>query len=767
MKFTKIAFALISLLGSASAFAAPVGKVLTLAGNVAAERNGQRLPLTIGASLENGDILQVGPSSVAQIRFVDESIVSLRANTTFKIDDFRYTNTAEDRSVFGLIKGGMRTITGLIGKNNPQGYSVNGVTATIGIRGTHFTIVSCDVASPCTTLDNQTADEGMYGGVTDGRIAVINDAGDFEFAQQEYFHVASRSSAPRRLLAPPFFLSDGFETAARGLGSTLSALGALGQENELRKLSDLAAQGDYRHNYSVGISTSPQPTSLAAPPAPLPEASVPNYTTAENLSSALSEDLLPTQRSPIVSGDGQVPTATSGQTATFAASNPANSLQHSVESVQNANVVWDNQGFKSASQTFYYVDRNKARNAERGADGGVLEWGRWVGGPVLAGGWFNNITFDEKQGMHYVVGQATANMPTVGTNVAYELLGATAPTFADGIGAGLGIGNVKSASASVNFTAATLSAEWLIGFSGSNEYRLSMSSAGFSGATVNGTGSMAQTAGSTNVCAQTGCSARFEGFFAGDLAKYLALGYDVNTDASYFNGISVFHTQGSAPNTTTETGVRHVEAFASATGGTNVISESLDHTMSYVLSQKTARGGYQTVTPPGGESFYWSIQDQSTGDTGYHQAWGVTPVNLPTSGTATYSLYGHSTPTDNFGRTGSLSSASMTVNFANQTMTANTSTGINLTFGASGSLPVTMYQMSINNVPINNNVQTVPTTCTGCYTGSSTYGGVNLSFAGTNGQAVLGAIAVQGSIGSTAPQTHVGAASAIWAKPTP
>jgi hypothetical protein len=190
--------------------------------------------------------------------------------------------------------------------------------------------------------------------------------------------------------------------------------------------------------------------------------------------------------------------------------------------------------------------------------------------------------------------------------------------------------------------------------------------------------------------------------------------------------------------------------------------------MSYVLSQKTANGGYQTVTPPGGESFYWTIQDQSTGNTGYHQTWGVTPVNLPTSGTATYSLYGHSTPTDSFGRTGSLSSASMTVNFGSKTMTANTTTGINLMFPSSGSLPVTTYQMSINNVPINNFVQSVPTTCIGCTTTNADYGGVNLSFAGTNGQAVLGAIAAQGTVSvGGVPQTHVGAAAAIWAKPTP
>lgn len=1009
MKIKKIAVAVMSLLGTASVLAAPVGSVLAVAGDVVAQRAGQEVRLSLGAGLENGDVLQVGPASVLQVRFIDESIVSLRANSTFKIEDFRYTkNAADDRSIFGLVKGGMRTITGLIGKSNPKNYAITGVTATIGIRGTHFTVVSCDTAAPCKNPDDTEVPAGLYGGVTDGRIAVSNEAGEFEFGQQEYFRVASQTTAPLRLLAPPSFLSSGFESAMRGRGKSGEVASAAKEES----------QGS--RNSSPKTSSSPQLTALAPPVSALPEAMGTTYKPSE--SPAINSGASGSGRSPITAGDGLSPTAVSGLTLVQSISNPKDSAQHAIEYQAVNSVVWDAQGYKSAScGADCYVDRNMARSAERGADGGVLEWGRWVGGPTAAGGWGSDLTFSETQGWHYVNGTATpaSGMPTTGAAVSYKLLGATAPTFGDGVGNGLGIGSVKSASATVNFVAGTLAAEWALGFAGGNEYKLLLPSASFSGSAVSGSGSLAQTAGATNVCTGSTCGATFNGFFAGSAAKYLALGYDVETSATSLNGVSVFSVQAAAetpaptpvpdvtpvpvpeptpvptpvpdpapvpmpqpvvlplatltqttlaanyglqasslggtaakawsingtsydtasalasalsaagatvlnddgptggyvawdnathvvfgPSLTTvptsgtvtynmriasnptdshgrtgtfvatpllvnfsartfstdgamriafpavgplaatsfllsannvsyqdsnwiygqlatvcegcKTGsaggsfsgwlhanseamgalvnaygsneqdvaikadvaaiyshtsqpaptLVHVEAFASAAAGTNVVSEQYATGMSELLAIKASKGGYNTIATPSGENFYWAIQEPGvSGTTGYHQAWGSVPTALPSSGTATYAYYGGSTPTDNFGRVGSISSASMTINFDSKTMTANTAPGINISYAASGSIPVTLYQMTINNVPINGMVQPVPTTCLGC-SSAQAYGGANLSFAGANGQAVLGALAVQGAVGATSPTTHVGAAAAIWAKPT-
>jgi hypothetical protein len=53
------------------------------------------------------------------------------------------------------------------------------------------------------------------------------------------------------------------------------------------------------------------------------------------------------------------------------------------------------------------------------------------------------------------------------------------------------------------------------------------------------------------------------------------------------------------------------------------------------------------------------------------------PVTLPTSGTANYTLIGNTNPTDNFGHTGTLGSASLGVDFTNQTAAAAVNATVN------------------------------------------------------------------------------------------
>lgn len=49
-------------------------------------------------------------------------------------------------AVFKLLKGGFRTVTGLIGKSDRSEYRVSTQTATIGIRGTDYEVIICDAA---------------------------------------------------------------------------------------------------------------------------------------------------------------------------------------------------------------------------------------------------------------------------------------------------------------------------------------------------------------------------------------------------------------------------------------------------------------------------------------------------------------------------------------------------------------------------------------------------------------------------------------------
>ncbi|HYW55588.1 MAG TPA: FecR family protein [Polaromonas sp.] len=253
---TGLPLVLLTLLSLSAAQAQPAGRVLALAGDATLSRAGQQLPLRAGAMVESGDVLAVGERSALQVRFTDESVVALRANSQFRIEDYRFDNNAEqDRSVMGLLKGGMRTITGLIGKANQKNYMVRTATSTIGIRGTHFTVVSC--SNDCRNADGTPVPNGTFGGVTDGRVTVSNSSGQQEFGQQDYFHVPSADSAPVRLLAPPAILND---RSSGARGRSAAAAPATGS-------SGTAAGGETaaESNSGTQTSTSPQLTVLAAP----------------------------------------------------------------------------------------------------------------------------------------------------------------------------------------------------------------------------------------------------------------------------------------------------------------------------------------------------------------------------------------------------------------------------------------------------------------------------------------------------------------------
>ena len=232
--------------------AAPVGRVLLASGDVSAERSGQRVALSRGAEVQEGDVLRTGERSALQVRFNDESMASLRANTELRVDAYQFNRTpATDKMNVSLVKGGLRTVTGLIGKANQDGFGLKTATATIGIRGTHFTALHCQ--GDCSNPDGTPAANGTYGGVTDGRIGVSNATGERGFAQQEYFYVSGPTAPPQRLLAPPGLLSDR-NLQARGRTQTRDTdgrQGAVPAEAEIQGLT---------------ITTTPQPIAFGLPP---------------------------------------------------------------------------------------------------------------------------------------------------------------------------------------------------------------------------------------------------------------------------------------------------------------------------------------------------------------------------------------------------------------------------------------------------------------------------------------------------------------------
>lgn len=209
MKTLKRIF-LLALLATASVFAsANEGKLIAVVGDVVIVRDGQEIKGTRGTVVRAGDLVKVAAESTAQLRMSDESIIALAQRTDFQISEYRFAadKPTEGRAIFSLLKGAFRTVTGLIGRQAGDNYAVKaGVVATIGIRGTHYRARLC--ARDCAVEGQEAPKDGLYGGVTEGRIGVTNDTGTEVFGADEYFYVADAATRPERLPGPPDLLLD-------------------------------------------------------------------------------------------------------------------------------------------------------------------------------------------------------------------------------------------------------------------------------------------------------------------------------------------------------------------------------------------------------------------------------------------------------------------------------------------------------------------------------------------------------------------------------
>ena len=144
----------------------PVGRVVWIKGTLRAIMpNKEERILQKTSIIYEHDELHTAENSQAQIVFTDNTLMTFRADTKFYINHYEYAIKPDKKThsvgkyVMDLVEGGFRTITGLIAKNNPSDYRVNTPVATIGVRGTDYTVyvkngeiyVGYYEGSPCIT----------------------------------------------------------------------------------------------------------------------------------------------------------------------------------------------------------------------------------------------------------------------------------------------------------------------------------------------------------------------------------------------------------------------------------------------------------------------------------------------------------------------------------------------------------------------------------------------------------------------------------------
>jgi hypothetical protein len=184
------ALALITVLGGGAAHAS-VGYVQFASGGVSIKGadGGERVALK-GMELNSGDTIATGGGR-AQLRFTDGAYVSLQPESVFRIDEYRYPGKPDgtEKGFFSLIKGGVRTITGWVGRLNRDNYKVVTPDATIGIRGTEYLAA---------------LGGSLTVSVGEGRVAVTNQTGEFVVEAGQSVYVANQNSRPAVTSDKPF-----------------------------------------------------------------------------------------------------------------------------------------------------------------------------------------------------------------------------------------------------------------------------------------------------------------------------------------------------------------------------------------------------------------------------------------------------------------------------------------------------------------------------------------------------------------------------------
>ncbi|GAB6039760.1 FecR family protein [Endothiovibrio diazotrophicus] len=173
------------------AAAEPAGKLLMARGQVTAVAPGGDIrSLQRGDVVYPGETLATGPNSSLRIRFSDGAFLFLRPGSRFRIDEYRDAGTPEqDKSVFSLLKGGFRSITGAIGHRDKENVKIGTPVATIGIRGTDHQGRYCQ--GDCIDLMNrgvQPPPDGLYTGTTSGATSVggqVFRAGQFGYTDPQ------------------------------------------------------------------------------------------------------------------------------------------------------------------------------------------------------------------------------------------------------------------------------------------------------------------------------------------------------------------------------------------------------------------------------------------------------------------------------------------------------------------------------------------------------------------------------------------------------
>lgn len=256
---------LVGLLCAMTPLAWADGTITHLSGVVSVRTaDGRTVPGAPGVKVTQGDTAITGAGGYARIEMTDGGEMVLRPNAALKIEAYSFepTKPESDSFIFSMLRGGLRTVTGLISKRGDKdSYKLRTATATIGIRGTQFDLRVCQ--ADCGTLP-----DGTYVAVKSGAVQAANTAGNQLVSSGQVAFVPP--------LLPPIILP-----RDPGIGFTPPAV--IPKLDEKKKIQQ---QEQQQSTPTGGPADAPKPE--AKPEASKPEANKPAAGTAQSIAPSQS-----------------------------------------------------------------------------------------------------------------------------------------------------------------------------------------------------------------------------------------------------------------------------------------------------------------------------------------------------------------------------------------------------------------------------------------------------------------------------------------------
>jgi hypothetical protein len=560
--------------GSTRVYAAgePAGRILMAIGDVSVSRDGASIVAKKDTIVLSGDTVVTKATSNAQLRLNDGAVIALRPNTEFKINEFVYSGKADgkERASVSLVKGGVRAVTGVIGRGNRDNLKVDAVVATVGIRGTGFNIVFCDAA--CKSA-SPTAKEGLYAGVFEGKIDVANRAGQAtELGVNRFAYVQDANAPPQMLIAPPSFLKDSLEAQVRVQPKEL-VMNSVTENNSATLESSKAVEkspsggGEAPKEVSaekvntVKVELEP-PDVVKFYPAQFFDSSLP-VSPDDRLQSTGASRVLGFQSAEfneagnLLKAGNNFYKGLDNYTNVGAESNSNGQVTELSFEVLSSRAQYYSikQTYVNGVATAWSSGTKVARQVEGGAAGGaastvnsgVIAWGRWADGVAYLGS-YGNVVFSENDGFHWIAGERIipTGQPSQPQNWSFNLIGGTTPTEArtnalpgwrltgGKFDASVSSSGSVNASGLLNLYYARESDGW-------GNYTMNFTGTSTTIATTELSGTVSRVNGSANIC--TGpCGANGSlGFYgSGSNVSHAGITYQFNTGPTVVQGAAVF-----------------------------------------------------------------------------------------------------------------------------------------------------------------------------------------------------------------------------------